>query len=212
MTTFLQIFLMLNVFILGVLAVFAAQHARAHYKPQRKQNSMITPEKAQPHPFDVHLTPEAKERLVQASMEQFQQVLNQSAGKLQGDLGVTTSHINNLVLRLASEIVSGELEHYRSELSQLHEKTNSDMSGIRTEVAQHQSEIEAKMTQEVEAEKQKLLKQIDTKLGDAVASFLLEALQHNVDLGSQSAYLVAMLEEHKADFIKEVGNEVQPAG
>jgi len=40
-----------------------------------------------------------------------------------------------------------------------------------------------------------------------VASFLTETLQHNVDLGAQSAYLTAMLEEHKADFAKEVADE-----
>ena len=57
------------------------------------------------------------------------------------------------------------------------------------------------------AEKQRLLQQIDTKLADAVASFLMETLQHNVDLGAQSAYLTAMLEEHKTDFAKELSDE-----
>jgi hypothetical protein len=40
-----------------------------------------------------------------------------------------------------------------------------------------------------------------------VASFLNETLQHNVDLGGQTEYLLSMLEEHKADFIREVGSD-----
>ena len=52
-----------------------------------------------------------------------------------------------------------------------------------------------------------MIQQIDTRLAEAVTSFLIETLQHNVDLGAQSAYLTAQLEEHKADFIKEVADE-----
>jgi F0F1-type ATP synthase membrane subunit b/b' len=75
----------------------------------------------------------------------------------------------------------------------------------------HKGELKAKMEQEIAAEKQRLVRQIDAKLADAVGSFLLETLRHNVDLGSQKDYLVAMLEEHKADFIKEVGDETPAA-
>jgi hypothetical protein len=56
-----------------------------------------------------------------------------------------------------------------------------------------------------------LVKQLATEMADAVGSFLQEALQHNIDLGEQSAYLVSVLEEHKADFIKEVADEAEPA-
>jgi hypothetical protein len=204
-TVLLQIFLIINVFVLGVLAVIAYQHFNKHIRPKNSQ-----PEDAKiPQPASFELPEHYKQRLLEASKAQFQDVLNHSANQMEGDLKVTGEHINNLVVRLASEIVSEELERYRTQLSQLHEKADSEMGGIRSEIAQHQSEIEAKIAQEMDAEKQKLLKQIDTKLNDAVTSFLLETLQHNVDLGSQSTYLVEMLEQHKADFIKEVGNEDQ---
>jgi hypothetical protein len=208
-TVLLQIFLVVNVFLLGVLAAIAYQHFNTHIKPknQHPENTEGTPKRA-----DFELPEHYKQRLLEASEAQFEEVLNQSANEMQGGLKVTAGHINNLVVRLASEIVSEELERYRKELSQLHEKANSEMGGISAQIAQHQSEIEAKVTQEMEAEKQRLIKQIDTKLNDAVTSFLLETLQHNVDLGSQSTYLVAMLEQHKEEFKKEVGNEVQPAG
>jgi hypothetical protein len=49
---------------------------------------------------------------------------------------------------------------------------------------------------------------MDTKLADAVTSFLMETLQHNVDLGAQSAYLTAMLDEHKDELVKGVKHEI----
>ena len=78
-------------------------------------------------------------------------------------------------------------------------------------MAKHQAELKAKMATEIEAEKQQLIKQTDTKLADAVASFLTETLGRNIDLGNQTEYLVSLLEEHKAEFIKEVGDEAAVA-
>jgi hypothetical protein len=203
--TVLQIFIYLQVFAAGVLAAAVAYYVRAHFRQQAQSEQEHEP--AQIPFITVDLPHDVKERLVQASQKQFQDILNQSAGKMQQDLGVTTAHINNLVLRLASEVVSGELERYREDLAKLHEQAHANITGISQEVAKHEEEVKTKISQELETEKQRLLAQIDTKLADAVGSFLLEALGKNVDLGSQHSFLVQMLEEHKGDFVQEVKSE-----
>jgi hypothetical protein len=198
--TILQIFIYLQVFAAGMLAAVALRFAYLRYRqPPQPEH-----EHEQPPSVTVDLPHDVRERLIQQSQKGFEEVLGQSTNKLQQDLGVTTSHINNLVLRLASEIVSGELERYREDLTKLHEQANTSMGGVSQEVTKHEEEVKAKISQELEAEKQRLLQQIDTKLADAVGSFLLEALGKNVDLGSQNAYLVQLLEEHKEEFKKEV--------
>jgi hypothetical protein len=196
----LQIFIYLQVFAAGVLAAFLGRYVYEHYKaaPQTDQQPELPPTIMVDLPHDV------RERLTQASEKQFQEILGQSAGKLQQDLGVTTGHINNLVMRLASEIVSSELQRYQQDLVKLQEQTQASMGGVSQEVAKHESEVKAKITQELEADKQRLIQQIDTKLADAVGSFLVDALGNNVDLGSQNAYLAQLLEEHKGEFKKEV--------
>lgn len=70
--------------------------------------------------------------------------------------------------------------------------------------------LEEKLNADVAAERERLLKQIDTRLADAVASFLADTLEHNVDLGAQGEYLVQLLETHKDEFKKEVGYEDRP--
>ena len=60
---------------------------------------------------------------------------------------------------------------------------------------------------ELEAQKAQLIAQIDTKLADSVVAFLVETLQHDVDLGAQTQYLTKMLDEHKADFSGKVKDE-----
>ena len=187
---------------MGVLATIAIRHAQAHFKPAKVEpGKPVLPVSSEILPANI------KEQLLKASQAQFQTVMQHSAVQFQQDLQTTAERINDLVKRLATVIVSDELERYRLDLTRLHNQAEIDISGIKKELGTHESELKAKVAQELEAEKKQLIKQIDTKLADAVESFLLETLQHNIDLGSQTPYLIAVLEEHKADFAKEVVDE-----
>ncbi len=205
MNTFLQIFFFVDAFIIGVLAATAVRHAYAHFRPEKHE-----PEKPH-HPSGDHLPTEMRKRLLEESEHHYQTILDKSAARLQHDLETSAEHINKQLDRLATEIVGNELEHYRIELDRLRKQTQTDIGNIKTEVGKHQDEFKARMQEDVAAEKQHLIQKIDTKLADAVMSFLTETLQHNVDLGAQSAYLTSMLEEHKADIIRGVGDETEAA-
>ncbi len=201
-STLLQFLLFFQVFILGALASYGYAYYRRHF---RSSNQTIQLGGAQP-PENI-LSPELKRRLIEEAEIKMSAALNNTSSKLNTDLETEAIEINRLVKRLATDIVSGEMEKYRVQLGDLHKDANSKMAGIREDVAKHQTEVQARIDKELEAEKQQLVQQIDTKLADAMASFLSETLQHNVDLGNQSQYLMAMLEEHKADFIREVGTD-----
>ena len=194
-TTFFQIFIIVDVFIAGILAALAVSHGRAHYRPA-------------PHDAEQpQLSAATKERLLRKSETQFQKVLEHSVDDLTHDLESSSDQINELIKRFAGDIVNDEMERYRVELAKLHNQAETDMGGIKKAVAGHQQELEMQLAKEMEIEKQRLVTQIDIKLADAVASFLLEALGHNIDLGSQQDYLVSLLEEHKAEFKAEITHE-----
>lgn len=117
-----------------------------------------------------------------------------------------------------TETIKGEAQRYQASLDALRNQAETTIGSAQTNIAKHQTELETKLVElkaelepklvkEIAAEKQYLIQQIDTKLADAVASFLVETLQHNVDLGTQSAYLTAMLDEHKAELVKEITDE-----
>jgi hypothetical protein len=204
-STLLQILLFLQIFVLGVIAAAAVQYWRRHKAAAAHETAGRRPVEA-----EEGLSPAVKQRLIDESELKIQNSLNHTVTKLDHDLESSAIQINQLVNRLASDIVAGEMERYRMQLGKLHEHASTEMGTIRTEIAKHEDELKARIAQELAIEKQRLIKQLDTKLADAVASFLNETLQHNVDLGNQTAYLISMLEEHKAEFIKEVGqDEVQ---
>ncbi|HET8883889.1 MAG TPA: hypothetical protein VFM68_00255 [Candidatus Saccharimonadales bacterium] len=212
--TLLQLFLLANVFLIGVLTALAVRHAYAHFRPPTQHES----DKPHPTPQRMNLPPAVKERLLRSSQANFEAILNRSASELQHDLKATSIQLNRQLEKLGAEIVSDEMKRYRESLDKLRQQAEATLGGAQTEIANHQAELkvklaerqtelEAKLTEDMTAEQQRLVAQIDTKLADAVASFLTETLQHNVDLGAQSAYLTAMLEEHKAELTKGVTDE-----
>lgn len=207
LSTFLQLFLLVDVFLMGVVAATAARHAYAHFRPPKPE-----PPPAPGPPQEAHLSATARDHLLRTAEANFQAALDHSATQLHHDLDTTSAKLNKLVEHLGTEIIGNELERYRTELAQAREQADADIAGIGAEVAKYQAELKAKLAEEVASEKLRLIQQIDTKLADAVGSFLVETLQHNVDLGAQSAYLTAMLEEHKADLVKGVSDEAEAAG
>jgi ElaB/YqjD/DUF883 family membrane-anchored ribosome-binding protein len=206
---FLQIFLIINVFIMGILAAIAVRHAYAHFRPAPTEPDK--PHPSRPTYQAVHLPPQVKERLLKAAQSNFQAVLDHTATELQRDLKSTSNQLNRQLEKIGTEIVNNETKRYHDMLEELRLQAETALRSSQAEIGGHQAEIKAKLDADMAAEQQRLIQQIDTKLGDAMASFLLETLQHNVDLGAQSAYLTATLEQHKADFTREVGHETPTA-
>ncbi len=208
--TFLQVLLIINVFIMGSLVTIAVRHAYAHFRPDAHE-----PEKPHQIVQPVRLPPEVKERLLKVAQTNFQTILDRSATELQRDLKTTTEQLNKHLAKLGTDIISDEMNRYHNDLEQLRKQAETTLVSAQTDITEHQAELKAKLAERqteledqlvenIKIEQQQITKDIDTKLADAMASFLLETLQHNVDLGAQSAYLTATLEEHKAEFTKGV--------
>lgn len=206
--SFLQIILLVTFFLIGAVSVTAARHAYAHFKPREDDDK---PRKNAQQP--VRLPTEVKERLLEASEAKFQTIINHSSAELEYDLKTTAAKLNSRLDKLGSEIVGEEMKRYRMDLEQLRKQTEANIEGAQKDITAHQAdlkaridarraELEARMNEEITAEKQVLAQLANTKLADAVASFLVETLGHNVDLGTQTAYLTAMLEEHKDEIVK----------
>ncbi|HVU59375.1 MAG TPA: hypothetical protein VHC98_00865 [Candidatus Saccharimonadales bacterium] len=202
-TVFLQAFLIFDVFLAGALVTLAIQHAHAHFHARREVSSQA-PAVTEPLPDDI------RRQVVQASEAQFKATLEHFGVQLQRDLATTAASINKLLGHMGATVVGDELERYRVDLEKLHQQAAANVTAIHTGLAAHETELKAKMAAELEAEKQRLIKQLDTKLAEAVSAFLVETLQHEADLGAQSAYLMAMLEQHKDELMKGVDDGATP--
>ena len=209
----LQFILILNAFLIGAAAAVAVRHAYAHFRPHTHDN-----EKKHAPENTVKLPPAVKEQLLARAQTNYEKILETSAAQLQLDLSKTASSLNKKLDTLGQEIVADEMKRYKASLEELQKNTEVSISGtqdalnqhqedLKTAMAEHQKQMLTKMNEEIAGEKDRLLSQIDSKLADAAASFLIETMQHDVDLGAQVPYLTKMIEEHKDDFKKEVADE-----
>ena len=197
----LEILLIITCVAIGALAVIAVQHALAHFRPQEHDAEHVH---AHVTPQGGHLPPAVREQLLADAKKDFERVLRQSALELSQDLQSTATEIKQKVQELGTDAVAKELENYRAKIAELQQQTETTVGTMHQEITSHQEDLKAKMTEAVAAEKQHMIEQMDTKLADAVTSFLTETLQHEVDLGAQTTYLTKMLEEHKAELTKGV--------
>lgn len=223
----LQLYLLFLMLIIGVLATLAFQYGYAHYKPAKHQFHDVDDKSLTTVATSSAQLPDAtKERLLHESEASFQAVLDKSAEDLQHDLDKTAGQLNAVLQKIGAEVVGNEMERYRLQLDEIRKQAAAAIGSAQDEISKHQQDLKAslaeeqasaraklateiaaekqRVVQEILTEKQQLLSQIDTKLADAVSSFLLESLGHNVDLGAQTAYLTAQLEAHKDDFKRSV--------
>ncbi|MBP9667275.1 hypothetical protein KBD87_00505 [Candidatus Saccharibacteria bacterium] len=236
----LQVFLMLNIFVMGGLAVFGAQHAYAHFRPKKNQKTI-----AEEHPVSEEL----RKNLLATAQQNFSVVLEKSSSQLQKDLAETTSQLNAVLEKVGADVVETEMKLYKDNLAEVLSNAKHAAAEAEHNLINHQAELEAKLAErqsafearlielqtslegtltsrqaeidktlearkvelttqleaEMAAEKDRLLKKMDAKLADVVASFLTETLQHEVDLGAQETYLLEQLEAHKDELREGLG-------
>ena len=197
----LQIILLINMLLIGVLSAVAVRHAYAHFNPNEHDGERHKPKQ------DMHLPPAVRQKLLEEAQADFHLMLRRSVKELEKDLHDTTEKIHKTLEKEGNETITQQIKHYRDRLDELQQQTEENISAIGKDLSGHQNTLKAKLSEEVEAEKKRLIQQIDTNLADAIGSFLTETLQHNIDLGAQSEYLKKMLEEHKEEIAKEVANE-----
>lgn len=198
----LQIFLYLDVFVIGALSAVAIRHAYAHFRPVRPEPK---PNRAS---ADQYKLPEAmREKLLEKSSEHFSRVLDKSAQQLEHELSATGERINVTIKKLAADIITKELQDMQTMMRDYKQQTETEISQTRQDTDKYREDLKRQVAEDIEAEKQQLMSVIDNKLYDVVMSFLMEALQHDVDLGAQSDYLVALLDEHKDEFKQALTHE-----
>ena len=247
----LQLILLINVFVLGIVVALAIRHFLDHGNKQSSGSGT--------------LSQSMKQELAEAAQKEFKLALESSGLALKNDMNTTAKELNRLLERFGTEILNEEMRLFRENLETIRKKTALETGNTHGQIASHQAELEldlAKRRGELQAqmeshqaklertlqelqttietslqqrqalfaqklgereaaldtaldaqiakEREVLLRQIDTKLGDAVASFLLNTLGTNVDLGAQTPYLLQLLESHKDEFKREVGDVSKP--
>jgi len=198
MNLFLQIFLYFDIFIIGIVFEVVIRHAYAHYHHE------VKPKPTHPVNEVNRITQAERVKLLEESEDKYRQILQHSSDQLSKDLNITAERINTTVKKLAADIITKELEGFQELFKNYEQKAVSELEEAKTQTDHYQNDLRVKVEQEAAAEKQRLIDLIDNKLADSVMGFLTEAMQHEIDLGSQTKYLLSLLDEHKEELKKAI--------
>lgn len=224
----LEIFLAVNAFILGVVVTLAVQYFIAHQRNKKAKQTKRAAHDAVP------ISPAVRERIAKQAEANLQGVVNRSALKLQHDLGDTSHELNKLLERFGSEVLDDEIRLFKANVADIRAATQGSLAGaqdqiaaqqanilksltarqaeLETKLSERQAMLEAELDQSFAVQKDNLTKQLNEKLNDAVLSFLLETLGHDVDLGAQTDYLIATLEANKNSLVQSATDTPAPEG
>lgn len=199
MSIYLVIFLIFDAFILGIAATLALRHGLAHFKPEKHdaEKSIVA---------NGHLSPEVKKQLQERATTNFENIIDKYSTQLQKDLRASEDNLHAGMEKLSAALVKLETDRFQAELTKLRQEAETADKNTEAALGEEKTKLEADLKAAIEAEKQRRITQLDTKIADAVTSFLLEALGHEADLGAQEKYLLSQLNAHKAEIIKGVND------
>ncbi len=200
-TLALQLFLLLNVFAVGILSTLAVQHAREHYRPTPKQ------------PVESPLPSEVKADIAQTARQNFQAIIDQSAVDLQKDLTATNSQLNTMLEKLVTYAVNAEMERYRESLDVLHRQnesalrnsmhdTTSQHIDLKSKLIKRQSELDQELIEhQTKLERQLAEHQADAeaKLNDRQAEIDRDLKERQAKHQTEQEDLEAQLAKHQTE-------------
>ena len=178
----MHFFVDVDIFIIGIIVAVAARYAYAHFRPEEHHE-------AKPKPVDTAPLPAAvKQRLQETAEANFTKALQHAETEFEADLKATQAHLTKQLETLGSELVQKEMSRYKQELTALHEHTEAVAQQASQDLDSHQADLKTKLQEEVEAEKKRLVAQVDGKLTDAVMSFILDTMQLFAELLQQVGF------------------------
>lgn len=187
----LEIILLLNVFVLGVVLTMTVSHFMRNIHKVNHPNRTPAP------PI---LSPENRRRLTERSERQFQQTLDRSTARLEKELLQTTLRLHKNLDNISDELLSAEMDRYKKSLDNLEEDAVSLMGKADEAIAAHEREVRQKITDrqtELESQLSELHKSFATEMQNRQSE-----LQEMVTTAQQAhtarqAKLEAELEAHQ---------------
>ncbi|MEO6727960.1 MAG: hypothetical protein ABIM96_03475 [Candidatus Saccharimonas sp.] len=180
-TLWLQLFILVNVFLVGVVATITVMHYRAHLRPEE-------PAKKKPLPM---LPLDTRQRLIEEAEDDYAKVLHKSAAAFEKDLESTTSHLSEELAKIGTAIVTDEMDRYKSELATMRDETAKKIGNSGAEIETHQVELRAQL-----AERQAAM---DTQLAEHQAELERKLAERTSELEQEFAELQSRYSKKQAE-------------
>lgn len=131
-------------------------------------------------------------------------VVVQSSDAFRAALAATVKGLTEKTEEMTTMTLSQELEKYQTSLGTLQEETIKEFNSLQKQLEKRRDELIVELEKSVAKDRAERVEAFNVRINDVVSSYLVEALDKGIDLGTQSRYIIATLEAHKEDIKKDI--------
>lgn len=136
--------------------------------------------------------------------KQLTKVAENTAKRLEESLNNTVDRVASNIDEQTSVQLSQEFEKYEVSLQALRDQSIVEFGKLQKELDKRRAELLDQLERDVAKEREKRIEAINGRISDVITSYLIETLGDQVDLGAQTNYIFAALEQRKDDIKKDV--------
>ena len=150
---------------------------------------------------------EFREELRNRGRLYFEKIINENAMFMQQDLHLTASQLNEYMRETLKKALNEEFKTYTKSIEDAKQVAIDSITKTQAAMEEQRKALQAELQQQVNAQKQEMLKKLDKNMASVINHYLLEVLSQEVDMSSQSEYIFQHLEDQKAAILEDIRSE-----
>ena len=149
---------------------------------------------------------EFREELRNRGRLHFEKILGENAMFLQQDLRLTTSQLNDYMKGEISKELKEAFANYQGAISDAKQLAVESIEKTKTAIDEERKALVAQLEQEVGEEKERRIKQFESRMSEIINHYVLAAIGNQIDLNDQLEYILAEMEANKKAIVEDVRN------
>lgn len=147
---------------------------------------------------------EFREELRNRGRLHFEKIIGENAMFLQQDLQLTTSQLNEYMKSEITQKLQEEFVKYEQSITDAKQLALDSINKTQEAIEEQRQMMGAQLLQEIENEKQRLVKRFEDNMADIVNHYVLLAIGDQIDLNDQLEFILSDLEANKEAMIKDL--------
>lgn len=149
---------------------------------------------------------EFREELRNRGRLHFEKIIGENAMFLQQDLRLTTSQLNEYMKTEITRKLQEEFAKYEQSITDAKQLALESINKTQEAIEQQRQVMGQQLLQEIENEKQRLVKRFEDNMADIVNHYVLVAIGDQIDLNDQLEFILSDLEANKAAIVQDLTN------
>lgn len=149
---------------------------------------------------------EFREELRNRGRLHFEKIIGENAMFLQQDLRLTTSQLNEYMKTEITRKLQEEFTKYEQSITDAKQLALESIGKTQEAIEQQRQMMGQQLTQEIENEKQRLVKRFEDNMADIVNHYVLTAIGDQIDLNDQLEFILSDLESNREAIMQDLKN------